>query len=167
MRTLSVTKDDGTTTATIRIMTKWYDDNTMSACDGIITLGTIDDTMLPSGLGGGSDDHVHATEINVWAATKYDSTGKQVVTDDIIRWKLVQQISKIIQANSHYPQYSPWGTGQPADYPVHYNTLVASGIHTMRLRVWRELDDPQHTPYPLRRTQSEIEARFELTDLSS
>jgi hypothetical protein len=166
-RNLNVTKDDGVTPATIQIMTKWYDDQTMSNCDGIVTVGTIDDTMLPSGLGDPSEDHVHATEINVWTATKYDSTGKQVVTDDIMRWKLVQQVSYIVKANAHYPLYSPWGTGQPSDYPVHYNPLMPSGIHTIRLRVWRELDDPTHTPYPLRRTQTEIESHFELTDLLS
>jgi hypothetical protein len=166
-RNISVTKDDGTTPANIQIMTKWYDDKTMNACDGIVTLGTIDDTILPSGLGDANDDHTHVTEINVWAATKFDTNGAQVITDDIMRWKLVQAVSQIIKANKYYPKYSPWGTGQPSDYPVHYNALVPSGIHTMRLRVWRELDDPQHTPYPLRRTQSEIESFFQMTDLSS
>jgi hypothetical protein len=167
MRNLSVMKDDGIAPASIQILTKWYDDKTMDACDGIITLGTVDDTILPSGIGDPYDDHTHVTEINVWAATKFDSGGNQVVTDDVMRWKLVQQISKIIKANKLNPQYSPWGTGQPVDYPVHYNPLAASGIHTIRLRIWRELDDPQHTPYPLRRTQNEIESFFQLTDLSS
>jgi len=139
----------------------------MDACDGIVTLGTIDDTILPSGLGDPCDDHTHVTEINVWAATKFDANGNQVITDDIMRWKLMQQVSKIIKANKYYSLYSPWGTGQPSDYPVHYNPLAASGIHTMRLRVWRELDDPTHTPYPLRRSQNEIESFFQLTDLSS
>ena len=166
-RNISITKDDGVTPANIQIMTKWYDDKTMNACDGIVTMGTIDDTVLPSGLGDPCDDHTHVSEINVWASTKFDANGNQVVTDDTMRWKLVQAVSQIIKANEYYPQYSPWGTGQPADYPVHHNTLVPSGIHTMRLRVWRELDDPQHTPYPLRRTQNEIESFFQAVDLSA
>ena len=166
-RNISVTKDDGITPANIQILTKWYDDKTMDTCDGIMTLGTIDDTLLPSGIGDPYDDHTHVTEINVWAASKFDASGNQVITDEIMRWKLVQQVSKIVKANKSYPQYSPWGTGQPADYPIHYNALVPSGIQDMRLRIWRELDDPSHTPYPLRRTQSEIESFFQLTDLSS
>ena len=87
-RNISLTKDDGTTPATITVTTKWYDDKTMDASDGIVTVGTLDDTVDPSGLGDASEDHLHVAEINVWTASKFDSSGNQVVTDETMRWKL-------------------------------------------------------------------------------
>jgi hypothetical protein len=151
-RNISVTKDDGETPAAITVTTKWYDDKTMDATDAIVTVGTIDDTVAPSGLGAATEDHMHVPEINVWTATKFDDTGKQIITDEIMRWKLCQQISKIIRANRYYPTY-----GQPPQ---------PSGIYTMRIRIFRDLDDPSKTPYPLRRTQFELEIFFQRTDLS-
>jgi hypothetical protein len=151
-RNISLTKDDGTTPAAITVTTKWYDDKTMDASDGIVTVGTIDDTLTPSGLGHAEDDHVHVAEVNVWAASKFDASGTQVVTDEIMRWKLCQQISKIIRDNEYYPTY-----GDPPQ---------PSGIYTMRIRIFRDLDDPAKTPYPLRRTQLELECFFQRSDLS-
>jgi hypothetical protein len=151
-RNISVTKDDGTTPAVITVTTEWYDDATMNACDGIVTVGLIDDSLAPSGLGHATDDHTHVAEINVWASTKFDASGNQVVTDDIMRWKLCQQVSKIIRANEHYPMY-----GSPP---------APSGILSWRIRIFRDLDDPSKTPYPLRRTQFELESFFVMSDLS-
>ncbi len=146
-RNISVKKDDGTTPATILVTSKWYDDKTMDGVDGIITVGMIDDMMMPSGCGYvGGEDHVYIVEVNVWTISKFDSGGNQIVTDEIMRWKLVQQVSSIIRANWRDPTY-----GSPPQ---------PSGIHTMRIRVFRDLDDPQKTPYPLRRTQMEIETFF-------
>ena len=124
----------------------------MDASDGIVTVGTIDDTVDPSGLGHASEDHLHVAEINVWTASKFDASGTQVVTDEIMRWKLCQQISKIIRANQAYPKYG--ALPQP------------SGIAYMRIRIFRDLDDPSKTPYPLRRTQFEVECPYEISDLS-
>ena len=151
-RNISLTKDDGTTPATITVTTKWYDDKTMDASDGIVTVGTLDDTVDPSGLGDASEDHLHVAEINVWTASKFDSSGNQVVTDETMRWKLCRQVSKIIRANRYYPKY-----GSPA---------VPSGIAYMRIRIFRDLDDPSKTPYPLRRTQFELPCWFIVSDLS-
>jgi hypothetical protein len=152
-RNISVTRDDGITPAAITVTTKWYDDQTMSASDGIVTVGTIDDTVDPSGLGDPNEDHVHVAEVNVWTASKFDASGIQVITDEIMRWKLCQQVSKIIKANAHHPNY-----GSPP---------VDSGIDDMRVRIFRDLDDPTKTPYPLRRTQFEVECFFQRTDLSA
>jgi hypothetical protein len=130
----------------------WYDDATMNASDGIVTVGTIDDTVDPSGLGHASEDHLHVAEINVWTASKFDANGNQVCTDEIMRWKLCQQISKIIRTNEYYPVY-----GSPSK---------PSGIWNMRVRIFRDLDDPAKTPYPLRRTQLEVVCFFGISDLS-
>jgi hypothetical protein len=149
---ITVTKDDGVTPANIVVRTEWYDDNTMNNCDGIVTVGTIDDTTSPSGLGDPNEDHVHVAEVNVWAASKFDADGNQIVTDEIMRWKLCQEVSRIIKANASYPYY-----GTPSE---------PSGIYWMHIRIFRDLDDPSKTPYPLRRTQFECESFFQRTDLS-
>lgn len=152
-RNIGVTKDDGVTPATVTVTTKWYDDKTMDATDAIVTVGTIDDTLAPSGLGHQTDDHTHVPEINVWTATKFDASGVQIITDEIMRWKLCQEVSRIIRANEYRPRYG--------------NPPRPSGIDTMRVRIFRDLDDPQKTPYPLRRTQFELEIFFQLSDLSA
>jgi hypothetical protein len=151
-RNINLTKDDGKTPATITVTTKWYDDKTMDASDGIVTVGTIDDTVDPSGLGHLSEDHLHVAEINVWTASKFDGSGNQVVTDEIMRWKLCQKVSQIIRANQVYPLY-----GSPSQ---------PSGLEYMRVRIFRDLDDPSKTPYPLRRTQFEVLCWFDISDLS-
>jgi hypothetical protein len=84
--------------------------------------------------------------VDVWTIDKFDETGKQIVTDEVMRWKLVQQISEIIRANCVDPKY-----GTPP---------VPSGIHTLRVRMLRDLDDPTSIPFPLRRSQFEVEAFF-------
>lgn len=167
-RNMAVTKDDGVTPAVIQTMTKWYDDETMSNVDAIVTVGTIDDTVTWSGDGDPNSDFTHVAEVNVWAASKFDSTGAQVITDDVMRWKLCQEISRVIAANASLPKYSPSSLAnpQPSDYPAHYNALVDSGIKDMRVRVFRDLDDPQHTPYPLRRSQFEVEIFFQRQSLA-
>ena len=147
---ISVTKDDGITPANVLVTAQWYKDQVMKGCDAMVTVGMINDTVDPSGQGYNTnptgEDHVYIVEVNVWAIDKFDGTGKQIITDEVMRWKLVQQISEIIRTNCVNPKY-----GSPP---------VASGIHTLRVRVFRDLDDPTAIPYPLRRSQFEIEAFF-------
>jgi len=153
---ISVTKDDGTTPANVLITSGWFKDQVMKGCDAMVTVGMLNDAVAPSGQGYNTnptgEDHVYIVEVNVWAIDKFDGTGKQIITDEVMRWKLVQQISGIIRANCVNPTY-----GSPP---------VASGIHTLRVRTFRDLDEPSSMadinvmPYPLRRAQFEIEAFF-------
>lgn len=154
---ISVTKDDGETPANVSISSGWYKDEIMKGFDAMVTVTMLNDAVDPSGMGYNSnptgEDHVYIVEVDVWAIDKFDSTGKQVVTDEIMRWKLVQQISEIIRANCVDPKY-----GIPP---------VPSGIHTLRVRVFRDLDEPAATPYPLRRSEFEIEAFFVRNSLAA
>lgn len=154
---ISVTKDDGHTLANVLITSDWYKDQVMKGCDAMITVGMINDTVVPSGFGYNSnpvgEDHSYVTDLNVWAIDKFDATtGNQVITDEVMRWKLVQQVSKIIRANCVDPKY-----GSPPS---------PSGIHTLRIGVFRDLDAPNAIPYPLRRSQCQIEAFFVIDSLA-
>jgi hypothetical protein len=148
---LTVTKDDGKTLANVLITSAWYKDVIMKGCDAMVTVGMVNDTVVPSGQGYNyhpvGEDHNYIFDLNVWAIDKFDpATGNQIVTDEVMRWKLVQQISAIIRANCVDPTY-----GTPP---------VPSGIHTLNIGVFRDLDEPGAIPYPLRRSQTEIRAFF-------
>jgi hypothetical protein len=139
---LTATKDDGVTAAVIKVTSKWYNDQMMNAADGLVTVGMLDDGVMPSGLGYlPSEDHRYIVLVNVWTVNKFNAaTGVQDITDEILRWKMVQKISQLITQN--------------------YAT------NKMRVRVLRDLDDPQATPYPLRRSEFEIETFFTALNLA-
>ena len=149
---ISVTKDDGETPANVSITSGWYKDELMKGFDAMVTVTMINDAVDASGQGYNvapaiGEDHVYIVEVDVWAIDKFDgTTGNQVVTDEVMRWKLVQQISQIIRDNCVDPTY-----GSPP---------VPSGIHTLRIRMYRDLDEPTAIPFPLRRSSFEIEAFF-------
>ena len=147
---ISVTKDDNTTPANVSITSGWYKDEIMKGFDAMVTVAMLDDMVTPSGWGYNrnptGEDHVYIVTVDVWTIDKFDATGKQIVTDEVMRWKLVQQISEIIRANCVDPVY-----GSPP---------APSGIHTLRVRMLRDLDDPTSIPFPLRRSQFEVEAFF-------
>jgi hypothetical protein len=134
---LSVTKDDGSTKANVLITSQWYTDQMMNNFDALVTVGMLTDPVTPSGLGFATEDHTYMADVNVWTTNKYDTSGNRIITDEIIRYKIVQAIDKIIASNR--------------------TTLTANGIHRAKVVMVRDFDDPTQVPYPLRRSDLEIE----------
>jgi len=133
---LAVTKDDNATKANVLITSQWYTDQMMAGFDALVTVGMLTDPVQPSGFGFTAEDHTYMADVNVWCIHKYGSTGTRVITDEVIRYKIVQAISQIIAAN---------------------RTLMGYGIHRAKVSIYRDLDDPTTVPYPMRRSEFEIE----------
>lgn len=76
-------------------------------------------------------------DVNVWTENKYNSSGTRIITDEIVRYKIVQSIDKIISQNR--------------------SALAANGIHRAKVTIVRDFDDPTNVPYPLRRSDLEVE----------
>jgi hypothetical protein len=138
---LSVTKDDGTTKANVLVTSAWYTDMMMNNFDALVTVGMLTDPVTPSGFGFATEDHTYIADVNVWTENKYDSSGTRIITDEIIRYKIVQAIDQTLASN--------------------HATLA--GIHRAKISRYMDLDDPTRTggpnqvPYPLRRANLEIE----------
>ena len=143
---LSVTKDDNATKANVVITSQWYSDQVMASFDALVTVGTLTDPINPAGFGFvGGEDHTYMADVNVWTTNKYGASGARVITDEVIRYKIVQAISQIITEN--------------------YTSIP--GIHRARIRAYRDLDDPSAVPYPLRRSNFEVELFFSRTSLAA
>lgn len=132
---LSVTKDDNVTKANVLVTSQWYTDQVMANFDALVTVGMLTDPVAPSGFGFAKEDHSYMADVNVWCIHKYDNNGNRLITDEIIRYKIVQAISQIISSNR----------------------AAITGIHRTKVSVYRDLDDPTAVPYPMRRSEFEIE----------
>jgi hypothetical protein len=138
---LSVTKDDGVTKANVLVTSAWYTDLMMNNFDALVTVGMLADPVTPSGFGFATEDHAYVAEVNVWTDNKYNTSGARIITDEIIRYKIVQAIDKIMASNH----------------------AALAGIRRAKINMYRDLDDPTRpsgpnaAPYPLRRAQMEIE----------
>ena len=149
---VTVTKDDNTTIANVKFITDWYTDDVMQTVDAIVTVGLLDMPVIGSGIGDPNQDYTPIVLVNVWTATKYDTAGNQIITSDFIRWKLCQAIDHAVKLNAKQPNY-----GTPSQ-PSH--------IQDMHVRDVKDLDDPQHTPYPLNRTEFQVVVFFQAPDLT-
>jgi hypothetical protein len=132
---LYVTKDDDTTKANVLVTSQWYSDQAMANFDALVTVGMLADPVVPSGFGFSKEDHSYMADVNVWCINKYNSTGARIITDEIMRYKIVQAVDSIIAANR----------------------TALTGIKRAKISAYRDLDDPQVTPYPMRRANIEIE----------
>ena len=141
-----MTKDDNATKANVLVTSQWFSDQMMNNFDALVTVGTLTDPINPAGFGFvGGEDHTYIADVNVWCINKYDASGNRIITDEVIRFKIVQAISQILTQN--------------------YTSIP--GIHRARIRVYRDLDDPQAVPYPLRRSNFEVELFFSRTSLAA
>jgi len=129
--------DDNSTKANVLITSAWYTDLMMNKFDALVTVGMLTDLVTPSGFGFATEDHTYLADVNVWTENKYNSSGTRIITDEIIRYKIVQAIDQILASN--------------------HSALVANGIHRAKISSYRDLDDPTTVPYPLRRAEFTVE----------
>jgi hypothetical protein len=135
---LIVTKDDGTTPPNLLISSAWYTDELMGQYDAIVTVSFLTDPVTPSGFGVIKEDHTYMADVNVWTTNKYSPTSPStlIITDETLRGKLVAAIDQIIESN---------------------RTTMGYGIHRAKVSNIRGFDEPASVPYPLRRSDIEIE----------
>jgi len=94
---ISLTKDDGTTPATVHVSHEWFNSKLFKDFDAQITVGLAEGSMEKLNVGGSWVRYMDRYRIIGWSIDKAGITGKEM------RWKIRREIECIIRANRKNP----------------------------------------------------------------
>jgi len=94
---VSLTKDDGTTPATVHVSHEWFNSKLFKDFDAQITVGLAEGSMEKLNIGGSWVRYADRYRIIGWSIDKAGITGKEM------RWKIRREIERIIRANRKSP----------------------------------------------------------------